>query len=178
MGNACSGHYIDNKSISEKGVMHMTSSFAFTNKTASTKTITPVGVGPVANYAKVVDEPSTVVLSNRTCPLDQGELVTFRVNEVNKVSTSQTIQNPSKVKNGVQYVAKVEEILRTKDSNGDIVCDEPIVAYLTIRHQKSGNISAAQITEVVTRLLGAVQKADGSYRWDDLMRSAIVPTVD
>lgn len=156
----------------------MTSQFSFTNKTDSTKTIAPVTVGVISNYAKVVDEPNTVVLSNRTCPLDQGELVTYRVNDVAKVSTSQKIQNPSKVRNGVQYVAKVEEILRTTDTNGNIVCDEPVVAYLTIRHQKSGNITSAQITEVIRRLLGTVQKSDGSYRWDDLMRSAIVPITD
>jgi hypothetical protein len=156
----------------------MTSSFGFSNKTVSENAIAPVAIGVTSNYAKIEDEPTAVVLSNRTCPLDQGELVTYRVNDVNKVSTSQTIQNPSRVRNGVQYVAKVEEILRTTDNDGNIICDEPIVAYLTIRHQKSGNITAAIITEVVTRLLGAIQKADGSYRWDDLMRSAIVPTVD
>lgn len=156
----------------------MTSQFNFTNKTDGKVAVTPIAVGVTTNYAKVVDEPNTVVLSNRTCPLDQGELITYRVNEVNKVSTSQKIQNPSKVRNGVQYVAKVEEILRTTDAAGQIVCDEPIVAYLTIRHQKSGNITSDQITEVLRRLLGAVQKSDGSYRWNDLMRSAIVPTVD
>nr|URG16175.1 MAG: coat protein [Leviviridae sp.] len=156
----------------------MTSKFGYTNVTASGKTITPVAIAPVQNYAKVVDEPNTVVLSNKTCPLDQGELLTFRVNDVNKVSTSQTIQNPTRVKNGVQYVAKLEEILRTSTQEGEVICDEPVVAYLTIRHQKSGNITSAMITEVVNRLLGSVQKADGTFRWDDLMRSAIVPITD
>lgn len=156
----------------------MVSDFSYQNVADSSNTITPKAVGPATNYAKIVDEPETCVLSNKTCPLDQGELITYRVNDVKKVSTSQTVQNPSKVKDGVQYVAKVEEILRTTDTDGEIVCDEPIVAYLTIRHQKSSHITSAIVAEVVERLLGAVVKADGTWRFDDMMRHAIVPTHD
>lgn len=156
----------------------MTSQFGFTNKTTSTKTIGVTELGVTSNYAKIVDEPTVVVLNNKTCPLDQGELITYRVSDVAKVSSSQVVQNPSRVRNGVQYVAKVENILRTTDSAGNIVSDEPVVAYLTVRHQKSGNINGTHINQIVSRLLGSIMRKDGTVRFDDMMRGAIVPDVD
>lgn len=154
------------------------STYGFQNKTAAGFKVTPVAIGVVTNYAKTTDEPSVVVMNNKTCPLDQGELITYRCNEVEKVTTSQKIQNPARVRNGIQYVVKVEDILRTVDSNGNIVCDEPVVAYITFRHQKSGNITSALVEECLTRLLGATYKADGTSRISDMMRSAIAPTTD
>lgn len=156
----------------------MSSSFAYSNKTDSTHTIKPVSIGIVSNYAKVVDEPSLVQMSNKTCPLDQGELVSYRCNDIDKVTSTQKVQNPSKVRNGVQYVVKCEEILRTTDAEGKIICDEPVIAYVTIKHQKSGNITAALVEEVFRRVVGAMYKSDGTSRIADLMRNAIVPTTD
>lgn len=154
----------------------MTSSFGFTNVTANAAKLTPVDVQPLTNYAKVVDDPETCVLNNKTCPLDQGELVTYRSNELAKVSSTQEIQHPAPVRNGVQYVIKVEDVLRTKDADGNIVMDEPVVAYLTVRHQKSGNISSAHIESIISRVIGACMYTDGTYRFNDLMRSAVVPS--
>lgn len=158
--------------------MSLTSNFAFQNKDAMTATITPVDLKPVTNYAKVEDEPTSCVLTNKTTPLDQGETLAYRCQPVSKVSTSLVIQNPSKVTNGIQYVIKLDEILRTTNDAGEIICDEPVVAYLTIRHQASGNITNALIGTVVTRLLGACMREDGTFRFDDLMRSALVPTAN
>lgn len=155
--------------------MANTSTLAVTNVTVSTKTTPITELSVVSNYAKIEDEPTVCVLSNKTCPLDQGELVTYRSVEIPKVSTTQKLQNPSKIRNGVQYIVKVEEILRTKDANGVTICDEPIVAYLTIRHQKSGNISEAMVQQCLSRLNGALYKLDGTSRIGDLMRSALVP---
>lgn len=159
--------------------MALTSSFGFTNTTASTNLVTPIEDGLVTNYALKADEAETVVLDNKTCPLDQGELVTFRCQDLAKVSSSQTIQNPTKALNGVQYVIKLEDILRTTSTTDPTFkVDEPVVAYLTIRHQKSGNITSALVASIVTRLIGACRKADGTWRFDDLMRSALKPTED
>lgn len=157
----------------------MTSSFGFTNVTDSTHPITPKSLQLLEEYALKQDEPTVVELDNVTCPLDQGEIVSFKCSNVNKVSTSQEIRNPAKVVTGVQYLAKVEEILRTTSAtDADFVVDEPIVAYLTIRHPKSGNITSAHIATVVDRLLGTLMKADGTWRFDELMRSALKPTED
>ena len=158
--------------------MAKTSDLGFTNKTASTSLVTPVDIKVVTNYAKIEDEPQVCVLSNRTSPLDQGELVTYRSNELDKVSSSQVIQNPTPVRNGVQYVIKVEDILRTTDSVTGQIVDEPVVAYLTIRHQKTGNITPAIVADVVSRCVGACRRSNGTWRFDDLMRSAVAPIVD
>lgn len=156
--------------------MALTSTFGFTNVVANATKPIPIDIQPLTNYAKVEDEPTSCVLNNKTCPLDQGELVTYRSNELAKVTCSQELQNPAAVRNGVQYVIKVEDVLRTKDANGVVIMDEPVVAYLTIRHQKSGNITSAHIEQVVSRVLGACMFTDGTWRFNDLMRSAVTPS--
>lgn len=163
--------------------MANTSQFAFTNVTAATTAITPIALFGATDgtnsYGKTVDEPTVVVRSNTTCPLDQGELLTTRYNDLAKVSTSQSIQNPLPIKDGCQYVIKLEEILRTTNAAGDIVGDEPVIAYLTIRHQKSGNITSSIVDSVVKRLLGACYAStDGTPYWNDYMRSFLtVPQI-
>lgn len=159
--------------------MPKTSSFAFTNNVANAVKVTPIDVKAVTNYARIEDESDVCVLSNKTAPLDQGELLTYRANDLEKVSSTQIVQNPSSVRNGIQYVIKLEEILRTVDStSGNILMDEPVVAYLTIRHQKSGNVTPAIVADITSRLMGACMRSNGTWRFDDLMRSALAPIAD
>lgn len=159
--------------------MANTSKFGYTNTDKLTATTSMVDMKMHSLYAKVEDEPTSAVMSNKTCPLDQGELITYRAQPVDRVSSSQKIQFPAQQRNGVQYVIKCEEILRTTDADGKVIMDEPVVAYLTIRHQTTSNITDALITEVVSRVLGAAyDKTAGCYRWGDLMRSALVPVED
>lgn len=155
--------------------MSLTSQFGYQNKTAMSKTVTPIAIGPVTNYAKTEDTATSCSLSNKTCTLDQMEKLSYQCTSIGNVSTKNTLQHPSTVKEGVQYIIRLDEVLRTTDTNGNIITDEPVVAYLTIRHQVSGNITNALVTDVVTRLLGACMREDGTYRFDDLMRSALVP---
>jgi hypothetical protein len=49
---------------------------------------------------------------------------------------------------------------------------------LSIRHPKSGNFNNDVISTVLRRLIGCVMRADGTWRFDDLMRSAEKPVVD
>lgn len=159
--------------------MAYTSSFAFTNTSDLSTGVTITGIKPKTNYALIAEQPTYVETQNKTAPLDQGERMTFRCQDVDKVSTAQSIQNPGKVRNGVQYVVKLEEILRTVDDAGNIVMDEPIVMYLTVRHQKSGNIKASHLDIIFKRLLGAMyDETAAEFRWNDLMRSALQPVED
>lgn len=159
-----------------------TTSFAFTNTQKLTFTAPVTGIKAKTNYAEITGTtPTSVVLANRTTPLDQDELLTYRCMDIDKVSVnpSMKIQNPSKVRNGVQYVAKLEEILRTTDADGNIIYDEPIVMYLTVRHQKTGTITEGHIATVFERLLGCLyDETNEKWRFGDLMRSAIEPTED
>lgn len=159
--------------------MAITTSFGFTNTTASTHTVAPTNLKMKTNYALIEDEPESCVMSNKTCPIDQGELVSYKCQTVKNVSTAQDVLYPAKVQTGIQYVVKVEDLLSVKsDTDPNFRTDLPIVAYLTIRHTKNGAITDDIIGSVVNRLLGACQKADGTWRFNDLMRSSLKPEVD
>lgn len=157
--------------------MAITSQFGFTNTVDQSFTVTPKDLKPVTSYGKVTDLADKVVLSNKTAPLDQDEKLTYTCQQLDKVTSTQELQHPSIARNGVQYVVKLEEILRTADG-ADIIQDEPVVAYLTIRHQSSSYITASHVETVFKRLIGACFKEDGTTRFADLMRSALVPVAD
>lgn len=157
--------------------MARTSTFGYTNTDTNEATMNSYALNVPSNYALLEDEPNQVIIDNKTAPLDQQELITYMAKPVNSVNTRATIQHPSGIKGGIQYVVKVEEVLSTvstEDENFRV--DEPITAYLTVRHPKSGNITSSTITTVVERLLSACRTDSGDWRWDDLMRSAIKPT--
>lgn len=157
--------------------MSKVSSFGFTNKTeSSTVTLKPIALAICDNYALKEDEPTSVVEDNKTCPLDQPEIVSFRCRDIPQVNSSVINQYPAPVTSGVQYIISVDELLSTRDDALNYRVDDPIVATLTIRHTKSGNITSEHIQTVINRLLGACYKADGTSRFDDLMRSALKPS--
>lgn len=156
--------------------MSLTSSFGYTNVTDNTVKVTPKSLAVVTNYANIEESSTQVVLDNKTSPLDQQELVTFNCRPLPIVNTKANVRYPAKVQSGVQYTVQIEEVLKTTSTDDAAFrVDEPIVMSLMIRHPKSGNITPAIVTEVLCRLLGACQKADGSFRWSDLMRSALDP---
>lgn len=159
--------------------MAKVSTFSFTNTTAGSNSVTPPALGLTTNYALAAEDANNAVLNNKTAPIDAEEIVTFRSRPIAQVNTDLNIQYPSPVKSGIQYQVQVEDVLTTTDTaDASFRVDEPIVALLTIRHPKSGNINNAVIAQVMQRLIGCVLKADGTWRFDDLMRSAEKPVVD
>lgn len=153
----------------------MTSNFSFTNVTSSEVNVNPVDIKPVTNYAKVLDEPTEASFKNKTASLGKGEQLTYMCQPVKAVSTKQPILNPGKISSGVQYIVRLDEILSTVDENGLPVEDDPIVMYLTTRHTSSSYITPAHIEQVFKRLLGAMTREDGTFRFDELMISALTP---
>lgn len=157
--------------------MSLSSKFGFTNSTASSNKITLTDVDLVSNYALTEDEPTVCKETNTTTPIDQPEVVSFGCQQISSVASSIKNLNPPKVKGGVQYQVKLEELLTTtSDSDASFRVDEPIVAYLTIRHPRSSNVTAEHIQTVVNRLISCLYKSDGTTRFNDLMRSALKPT--
>lgn len=157
----------------------MTSSFKFGNATESaTREIKTYDLGVVENYALTSDEPTVVVLKNTTTPIDAEEILSFRCRDMGKVNTNLNIQYPGVVQSGIQYQAQLEAVLSTQDAETNFRVDEPIVVSLSIRHPKSGNITEANVVTLVERLLSAMMKDDGSWRINDLMRSALRPTAN
>jgi hypothetical protein len=165
---------------SERGRnMAKVSAFGFTNSTAGSNTLTPLALGLTSNYAVKADTATEAVLNNKTAPIDVEEIISFRSRNISSVNNSLNIQYPSRVKKGVQYQVQIEDTLSTTDTvDPDFRLDEPIVMYLTVRHPKSGNIGNAQVGQVFLRLISSLMKTDGTWRFDDLMRSAERPVVD
>lgn len=155
------------------------SRFGYTNTEENVNTVTPFALGLTGNYALAKEDANNAVLNNKTAPIDAEEIVTFRSRPIATVNTDLNIQYPSKVSSGIQYQAQVEAVLTTTDTDdSSFRVDEPILALLTIRHPKSGNITSSQVAEVVRRLIGSLVKSDGTWRFDDLMRGAERPVVD
>lgn len=159
--------------------MARTSVFSFTNVSEGTHPTPQVALGLTTNYAVATDTADTAVLNNKTAPMDAQEIVSFRYRELPKVNNSLNIQYPAKVSGGIQYGVQVEETLTTTDSaDPTFRVDEPIVVSITVRHPKSGNISGTIVGTSVERAVSALKKANGDWRFDDLMRSAERPIVD
>lgn len=159
--------------------MALVSSWGYTNTTDSTTAITLKQMGEYSNYAKVSDEPTEARYKNRTSPLNQAEVVTYRC-QPQKVSTSEPLAFPGPSRDGVFYTIKIEDVLRTTDSaDPTYAVDEPISMWLSIKHTSSNNWTNAQVVGVLQRLLGlCYNETSGTWRFEDLMRSALTPTQD
>jgi hypothetical protein len=155
------------------------STFGFTNTSDGTHPVTPTALGLTTNYATASEDATTAILNNKTAPLDAEELIRFTSRPVANIQTGLHLQYPSPIKGGLQYQVEVQDVLTTTDdADPAFRVDEPIVAMLSIRHPKSGNFNNDVISTVLRRLIGCVMRADGTWRFDDLMRSAEKPVVD
>lgn len=162
--------------------MAITSSFKYTNTSDSTSTsakVTKKALGLLTNYALAEDTANTSVLNNKTAPIDAQELITYWSRNIDKINTNLVLSNPSKVKKGIQYSVQSEATLVTEDSDDpQFRIDEPVVVTLSVRHPKSGNISNAIVAAQVIRTISACMREDGTWRFDDFMRSAERPVVE
>lgn len=159
--------------------MAKVSAFGFTNTTDSSNSVVPKALGLTTNYALTGMDANNAIMSNKTAPVDAEEIVTFRSRNIAQVNTDLNVQNPSGVKGGVQYQVQIEDLLMTTDtSDASFRVDEPLVALLTIRHPRSGNITNQIVAQVVTRLISCLMRTDGTWRFDDLMRGAERPVAD
>lgn len=159
--------------------MSKVSTFGFTNTTDSSNEVTPKLLGMTTNYSVDLDQANSVKLNNKTAPLDAEEIVTFRSRTLDNVNVYANAENvPDKAK-WIEYSVRLDDVLTTTDSaDASYRIDEPIVASLAIKHPKSGNISNDIVATVFTRLVSCLMRADGTWRFDDLMRSAERPIVD
>lgn len=156
--------------------MSRVSQFLFTNTTAGSHNLTPSKLGLTTNYAVITDTANRVVLSNKTTPIDALERVTYSSEDTKGVGNGLNIQHPSPVKSGIMYQVKVEETLRTTETtDASYIVDEPVILSLSVRHPKSGNITGTLVGQAFMRLISAVTREDGTFRFDDLMRSAERP---
>jgi hypothetical protein len=155
------------------------SSFGYTNVTAGSHDVTPTALQLTQNYSLAQDGADIVKMNNKTAPIDVEEIIAFRSRALNGMNTEVNIQYPSPVKNAIEYSVRVDDTLSTTDTaDASFRIDEPIVCSIAFRHPKSGNITGAHVAQVFNRAISALMKEDGSWRFDDLMRSAERPVVD
>lgn len=165
--------------------MAKSSAFGFTNTTASTGTgnkITCVKLQEQSNYGVVVDEPTECRVTNTTTAIGRDELITRFNNPIKKVNTNLKIVNPDKVTDGISYGVIVEAVLTTTDSvDATYRVDEPVVCSISVRHPRSGNVTAANVLTLVSRAVSAFMGDYATYTTaevDKLMRSALQPAPD
>lgn len=163
-------------------------SFTYTNTTQAVDYDPTIKLGMSSNYARITDEPNMARVTNKTASIEQPELITYRCDPIKKVSTAINVMNPSPNLAGVQYTVKIEEVDRAVVGSDTI--DEPIAMWLTIKHPTSNRWDNAKVASVFRRLVSALlkdQATTGSaapitdatdWRFEDLMRSALMPTQD
>jgi hypothetical protein len=159
--------------------MAKVSNFTYSNTTDSSHTIAPKLLGLVSNYSLTGDVADVVTLNNKTADIDSEEIVQIRSRYAEKVNNLVNVMYPAPVAKPIEYSVRLEDILKVTDTaDASFRVDEPISCTIAIRHNKSGNITNAIVAAVVVRALSAFVKADGTWRFDDLMRSAERPVVD
>ena len=159
--------------------MSKTIGFLFTNKgTQNTHPVAADLIGLTTNYSFTADTPDECTLDNKTAPIG-SELITYQCRDIKNVNTALNVQYPSPVKTGVQYTIKLEDLARVSDSADASFCvDEPIVITLSIRHHKADLITNEVVTQAFKRLISTIERTDGTFRFDDLMRSAERPITE
>lgn len=160
--------------------MALSTAFGFTNTTATTsKSVSLYDMGETTNYGLTEDEPDHAEISNKTCPLDQPEIINYfcRPHGVDASIQAKNV-HPNKVKAGVSYGVRYEAMLRTTDSvDATFVVDDPIKVQISINHALNGQITASLVKTALQRAISTLIEADGTWRLDDLMRSSCKPTV-
>lgn len=158
----------------------MAATFPVNHEASSSVSLSPIVMNPATKYARVVDEPGCAIVSAKDAALDTSELITYRYSDVKKVSTTMENQNPPKIKSGVQYVIKVETLLRVDDTTSPSgKTDLPVVGYLTLRHPRHAAITNTELGKLTQMVLGASYDfTKGEFRFEDLARGAVTPTED
>lgn len=160
--------------------MAITSSFKFTNKSATTdKSISLYDMKELHSYSLKEDEPNSCILDNKTAPSESSEIIQFRGKYIDHVNTKLSLPEASlKLSKGVQYAIQVDNDWVSEDATVGFRQDDPIVAYLTIMHTNSQYVTDQAIGTTVERLISECKTEDGEWRFSDLRRLALKPTVE
>lgn len=157
----------------------LNSSLGVTNTTAGTP-VTGVDLKITANYGQInAPVPAEETrLKNKTGPVDQKEILSYRNRRIDSVNTYNKIYYPARVTAGQEFGIRLDEILRTEDENGFILCDEPIVLSVSFKAPMSSNLTNAILNTIFQRMMGAVPvDANGKMDWLSLMMGSTNPLV-
>lgn len=154
----------------------ITSSLGFTNTSSDGPVVSLPNIAIQDNYGTVRNEATEVRLKNSTGPVDQKEIITFRAREIKSINTYNKIYYPARVQEGVEFGIRLDEVLRTQDSNGFIICDEPIVLSVAFKAPLSSNITEEILDEIFKRLYDAAY-VGGQPHWLTIMGGSLNPLI-
>jgi hypothetical protein len=161
--------------------MSIVKTWGYDTNAASDTPVTPSSINPVSSFALIQDEPDECRLRHQQA-VDNAEMLTYMCKDIGNVGTYLKSVHPTPVKAGVQYSVRLDEQLKLTSSDEPTYAETvPVVATLTIRHPKNGNITTGDIETVFKRLIGACYKEVSgtvSSRFGDLMQSALRPVND
>jgi hypothetical protein len=159
--------------------MTKSTSIPVSNTTASGKALGLTALGLGTNYAAgVSNSGNTVVLTNSTTDFDTSEriVLTFRdLPRVDTKATSELVKDSA----GVQYAFETSDFFRTTwtEEEGESSCcctedsyETPIVIKTTIRHARTGDITAALVEQALVRHFSVMYNNAGTARINDFMR--------
>jgi hypothetical protein len=161
--------------------MARTSHWGYSNVTpAAHRQIPLVDLGIITNYGLRKDEPDICLYKNNTAATDALELVKYTYRNIDKVNVDKELKvlHPAPVNDGLLYGVETQAIFVTEDDATDFRVDEPIVVQVQIRHNNSGNITAAAVQQALARTVSLLQDENGNWQIDALMRGSMRPKND
>lgn len=164
--------------------MASTTTFGYTDTVQTPKNIAVPDLSYVQDFAIVRDTPDEVILTNRTCPIDQPETIRFGYQGIANVYANTGIDPAytSVTKRGVSLVLQVNDILRVTEQSADggttlSTVDLPISSHLVVRAPLNQYVTSNLVMQVVKRAISslfATGKTDDS-RLNALLRHALAP---
>lgn len=160
--------------------MAIQKAWGYGEDTPSSYDLNPSVFAPTS-WALIEDEPGKCQLSHQST-IDNGEMVTYEAKSVGGVGTYLKAAHKVNQKSSVTYTIRVDEQLKLTSTDDATYAETvPVVAMITIRHPKNGNLLPSDVDTVFKRLIGAAFKTvDGTAttRFADLMQGSTKPTVD
>lgn len=153
--------------------------FGPTNTTASASGVSTDKIGLLSNYGKkeLATSCSYTSKSSAHSPKDVSEWMELRSRSVEQPKLHIPVTYPWTTKGSTcqEFGSKVELIDRNNigTENNPIYVDEPYKATLTITAPNSANSTPEKVQFVLERLISALRKDDGTFRFDDLMAGII-----
>jgi hypothetical protein len=135
---------------------------------------------PVSTFGLDIDNGDICALTNSQSPIDAVARASFMAENISKVATTLTLPN-GKVVPGMHVTIKYEDSLRetvTEDSTVIKKVDYPLNYSVQFRVPLIDGMDSTVNNKMLKALLGLFFKADGSTRFNQLVRSSLRPTQD
>lgn len=161
--------------------MAIKSEFTYDNVTTQSVTLTLYDLEFGSDYGLVMDEPTSVCMSNVTTPATQKDLVYFMNQSIPTVQNNLDSGLPQSANKGIHYGIRTESsFVTTDDSTPTFQRLDPVVVSTMIRHPNSSYINDVAVLEALLRHFSCWIKSIDStgkitWRINDLMRSALRP---